>query len=195
MGPFIPAITLTDSDGVTSQLRFAEEIYKTTTGKFELLGQAMTSKGNKVKVFKANSDNSFRYKYFCHGHSLGTYRRFGYSVGSGVDVLFALEDDCYEIGADQIPVETIQLLKVGDIVSFAELSGKILHTAKVFCININPNDPLRPVIFDDIILSTKNGYRADCLQPILDTLATYPTIPMVRYWRDKLTCFDDTMQQ
>ena len=194
MGPFIPSITLTDSDGVTSQLRFAEEIYKTTTGKFELLGQAMTSKGNKVKVFKANPNNSLYNQYYCHGHSLGTYRRFGYSVGSGVDILFALEDECYEIGACQTPFEIIQLLKVGDIVSFAELSGKIIHTAKVFCININPNDPLRRVIFDEIILSTKNGYRADCLQPILDTLATYPTIKMVRFWRAR-TCFGDTMQQ
>ena len=194
MGPMFPTITFTDSDGVTSPIIINEMASPDHPAAHGRLGFAMTSKGRKVIVWKANSDNSFRYKYFCHGHSLGTYRRFGYSVGSGVDVLFALEDDCYEIGADQIPVETIQLLKVGDIVSFAELSGKILHTAKVFCININPNDPLRRVIFDEIILSTKNGYRADCLQPILDTLATYPTIKMVRFWRAR-TCFGDTMQQ
>jgi hypothetical protein len=56
----------------------------------------------------------------------------------------ALEDDYVEFGAWETVLETIQLLNFGDIVSFEDLSGNIIHTAKVSYININPNDPLRP---------------------------------------------------
>ncbi len=194
MGPFIPSITLTDPDEVTIPIIINETDCPDPEGAHGTIGFAMTSTGRLVGVWKANPNNSLYNQYYCHGHSLGTYRRFGYSVGCGDDILFALEDECYEIGACQTPFETIQLLNVGDIVYFAELSGKIIHTAKVFRININPNDPLRRLKLEEIILSTKNGYRADCLQPILDTLATYPTIKMVRFWRAR-TCFGDTMQQ
>ncbi len=164
---------MTDSDGVTQSIITNETARAGRIGALGALGSAMISKGRIVRVWKANPDNSLYNKYFCHGHSLGTYRRFGYSVGCGEAILCALEDDCYEIGAGQTPLGAIQGLKAGDIVSFAELSGKIMHTAKVFCIDINLSDPLRPVRFVDIILLTKNGYNEDCLQPILDTLSTF----------------------
>jgi hypothetical protein len=107
MGPFIPSITLTDLDGSTEMICNGEKYYKGSDGKIFGLGSAMTSKGNKVVVFKANPDHPFDEQYFCHGHALGTYRRFGYSVGCGYDILFALEDECYEIGAGQTPFDTI----------------------------------------------------------------------------------------
>jgi hypothetical protein len=183
MGPFIPAIKLTDSDGVTSELRLAEDIYETTCGEFDLLGQAMTSKGNVVRVFKADPDDPLYKQYFCHGHSLGTYRRHGYSVISAKSIFFALEDECYEIGSGQRSVSAIQLLKIGDIVSFAELSGRIMHTAKVFCLDINPSVPFGPIKLADIILSTKNGFKRACLQPILTIIRCYPKTRIIRYWR------------
>ncbi len=95
----------------------------------------------------------------------------------------------------QTVLETIQLLNFGDIVSFEELSGNIIHTAKVSYIDINPNERMRPLKFADIILSTKNDLDAECLQSILAVRAVYPEAPKMRFWRDKLTCFDDTMQQ
>jgi hypothetical protein len=55
-------------------------------------------------------------------------------VCSGVHILSALEDDYVEFGAGQTVLETIKLLNIGDIVSFAELSGNIIHTATVFYI-------------------------------------------------------------
>ncbi len=195
MGPFIPSITLTDSYGVTNEIWAGEESYMMTNGKRRSLGQAMTSKGRKVNVMKATGSGVMKLQYFCHGHSLGTYRRFGYSVCSGVHILFALEDDYVEFGAGQTVLETIQLLNIGEIVSFEDLSGNILHTAKVFYIIINPNDPLRPLKLTNIILSTKNDLDSECLQSILAVRAVYPEAPKMRFWRDKLTCFDDTMQQ
>jgi hypothetical protein len=193
MGPLIPSITLTDSDEVTSHLMTAERTEKNPNGTSFQLGNAITSKGNLVMVCKANPNDPLYYQYFCHGHSLGTYRRFGYSVCSGESILRALIDDYVEIGAGQTVSETIQLLKSGDIVSFAELSGRIMHTAKVFCIDINPNVPLRPIEFNDIILSSKNEYHPDCLQSLETTFINCQTAHMVRFWRDKLTCFDATM--
>jgi hypothetical protein len=194
MGPFIPSITLTDSDGVTQSIITNETACPGDIGAHGTVGFAMTSKGRPVMVWKANPDNSLRYKYFCHGFALDTYRRFGYSVCSDADILRALEDDYVEIGAGQSASDTIQLLKIGDIVSFAELSGKIIHTAKVFIIDINPSDPLRPVRFVDIILFSKNCFNVECLEPFLVTFINYPTIQRIRVWRAR-TCFDDTMLQ
>jgi hypothetical protein len=166
-----------------------------TDGTVSSLGQAMTSKGRKVNVMQATRSGVMKLQYFCHGHSLVTFRRFRYSVCSGVHILMALEDDYVEFGAGQTVLETIQLLNIGDIVSFAELSGNIIHTATVFYIIINPNERMRPLKFADIILSTKNDLDAECLQSILAVRAVYPEAPKMRFWRDKLTCFDDTMQQ
>ena len=193
MGPFIPSITLTDPDKITRRLMVKEKPIKDSDGVRGALGKAMTSKGRLVVVWKPNPKNSWYDKYFCHGHSLGTYRRHGYSVTSAKSIFFALEDECYEIGSGQRSVSAIQLLKIGDIVSFAELSGRIMHTAKVFCIDINPNVPLRPIEFNDIILSSKNEYHPDCLQSLETTFINCQTAHMVRFWRDKLTCFDATM--
>jgi hypothetical protein len=106
----------------------------------------------------------------------------------------ALEDDYVDIGAGQLASDTIQLLKIGDIVSFAELSGRIIHTAKVFCIDINPSDPFRPIKLADIILSTKNGYRADCLQPILTIERCYPKTKIIRFWRPISHTFWQTLE-
>jgi len=37
--------------------------------------------------------------YFCHGHSLGTYREFGYSVFSGPDLATVLRDEYLLVGS------------------------------------------------------------------------------------------------
>jgi hypothetical protein len=177
MGPFIPSITLTDSDGVTNEIWPGEMMYMMTDGMGSSLGLAMTSKGRKVNVVKADLNALLNMQYFCHGHSLGTYRRFGYSVISGVHILFALQDDYVEFGARQTVLGAMQLLKVGDIVSFEELSGKIVHSAIVSSIDINPSDPLRPIQFAEIILSTKNNYDAVCLQSILAVRELYSEAP------------------
>ncbi len=194
MGPFIPSITLTNSYGVTRTLSAGEKFYKGSDGARHEFGKAMTSKGNTVKVFKADPDDSLYDQYFCHGHSLGTYRRFGYSVCSGRSILRAFQDDYVEIVAVQTALDALQGLKVGDIISLSDFEDDIIHTAKVFLIDINPSDPFRPIKLTNIILSTKNGYDPDCLQPILAVCDAYPEAPKIRFWRAK-TCFDDTMQQ
>jgi hypothetical protein len=185
MGPFIPSITLTGPNEITCPLLESTEYREIWDEAPGVLGKAMTSRGRLVDVWKPNPKNSWCDKYFCHGHSLGTYRRYGYSVFSGKDIFFALEDECYEIGAGQRSAGAIQVLKVGDIVSFAELSGRIMHTAKVFCIDINPSDPLRPIKFADITLLTKNGCNSDYLQPILNIVRTYPMTRIIRFWRPR----------
>ena len=195
MGPFIPSITLTDPNKITSTLMAKEKPYKSPHGVHGAIGKAMTSKGRLVVVWKPNPNNSLYQQYFCHGFAIDTYFRFGYSVCSGRSILRALQDDYVEIVAVQTALDELQGLKVGDIVSFADLSGKIIHTAKVFCLDINPSVPFGPIKLADIILSTKNGFKRACLQPILTIIRSYPQTMLIRYWRDKLICLDYTMQQ
>ncbi len=194
MGPMFPSITLTDSDEKTDLIMkvAGEETFTSTTGDIVEYGTAMTSKGRLVAVWKANPSRSMSRQYYCHGFALNTYRRFGYSVCSGVSIVRALIDDYDLIGVGQTVSDAIPLLKGGDIVSFEELSAKIIHTAQFFCIDADSRDPLERIKLHDVILSTKNGLNADCLQSFATTVRTYPKTQRIRFWRAR-TCFDATL--
>ncbi len=195
MGPLIPSITLTDSDEKTDLIMkvAGEKTFTNTTGELVERGLAMTSKGRIVKVWKANPSIPIFRQYYCHGFALNTYRRFGYSVCSDADIVRALMDDYVLIDVvGQTVSDALAQLKAGDIVSFEELSAKIIHTAIVFHIRIDPSDPLEGLKLHDVILYTKNGLNADCLQSLETTFNIYPTTQRIRFWRAR-TCFDTTM--
>jgi hypothetical protein len=196
MGPMFPSITLTDSDEKTDLIMkvAGEKTFTNTTGELVERGLAMTSKGRIVKVWKANPSIPIFRQYYCHGFALNTYRRFGYSVCSGVSIVRALMDDYVLIDVvGQTVSDALAQLKAGDIVSFEELSEKIIHTAQFYCIDAEPNDPLKVLKLRDVILSTKNGLNADCIESLETTFNTYPTTQRIKFWRDKLACFDATM--
>ena len=122
-------------------------------------------------------------KYFCHGLTLGTYRKYGYTVFSGLDILKALEDDCVEIGAGQTLMAVMKLLNVGDIISFTNLQGNIIHTALVVDLHNAAQMLTENEIYYEVDLLTKNGVLAECLQSLLVVRGVYSRAPTMRYWR------------
>ncbi len=189
-----PSITLTDSDEKTYLIMkvAGDETFTSHTGEIAEYGLAMTSKGRIVQVWKANPSRLMFNQYHCHGFALNTYRRFGYSVCNGLSIARALMDDYVLIGVGQTVSDALAQLKAGDIVSFEELSEKIIHTARFFAIDIESRDPLEGLKLHDVILYTKNGLNADCLQSLETTFNIYPTTQRIRFWRAR-TCFDTTM--
>ena len=82
MGPFIPSIILTRPNTLKRTLHLSSkycEIWDNVGGR---IGIAMTSRGpsrgSLVDVWKPNTDTPMHLRYFCHGYSLDTYRRYGY---------------------------------------------------------------------------------------------------------------------
>jgi hypothetical protein len=185
MGPMFPSITLTDSDEKTDLIMkvAGEKTFTNTTGELVERGLAMTSKGRIVKVFKANPSLPIIRQYYCHGFALNTYRRFGYSVCDGLSIARALMDDYVLIDVGQTVSDGLAQLKAGDIVSFEELSAKIIHTAQFFCIDADPNDPLEGLKLSDVILLTKNGLNADSMESLETTFNLYPTTERIKFWR------------
>ncbi len=166
MGLFIPSITLTGPNKITIPLLEStvyREIWDRAPG---VLGKAMTSRSRLVKVWKANPDNQLCDKYFCHGHSLGTYCRHGYSVFSGKDILAALEDDCDEIGVFHPPWDVMKLLIAGDIISFSNLEQEIVHTVVVVNVSwyagfLGVRQTKKDTL-NEIMVTSKNGTSLEC---------------------------------
>lgn len=93
-------------------------------------GTATTRHGRKLTVWRpADSVKSEAHRYWCHGHSFGTYKDFGFSPFSGPDVETLLSDEWQRI--DKKPA-------VGDVLVFRASAageghdaGAILHTALI----------------------------------------------------------------
>jgi hypothetical protein len=113
---------------------------------------ACTNRGNQVKVWVSDPNNPDVWKYFCHGHALGTYALFGYTVFSGDALQTVLKDEWALVG-------NVHNAQVGDIVvwhgyhktkdrRFADHSALILKIKR-------GNDGLANV--HKTTLSSKNG--------------------------------------
>lgn len=107
--------------------------------------EAQTDAGSTVTVWQAAMVYQDQYRYWCHGHSLGTYNQFDYSVYSGGDMATAIRDEW-----TNIPPASAQ---AGDL---AVWTNGWNHSAKfvtpvVTGGNIDPNAST---------LSTKNGQNA-----------------------------------
>lgn len=71
--------------------------------------QACTNTGRQVNVWVSAPAAPVNSQYFCHGHALGTYAAFGYTVFSGADLQAVLQDEWLLVGG-------LQHAKMGDIV-------------------------------------------------------------------------------
>ncbi len=113
---------------------------------------------------------------------------------TGDHVKAALEDDYVEIGARKTPEKMKKLLIAGGIISFANVEKWILHTGVV--VNVPVSLPGTEVnVLNRVEVNSKNGTNLEFVQSIFDLCGVYPDTQKMRFWRDKLTCFDDTMQQ
>ncbi len=109
--------------------------------------EVSTDAGSTVTAWVAYSPYTNRLRYWCHGHSLGTYNNsvFGYSVYSGKDMARVIADEWRSISQAQT--------QSGDI---AVWTAGYDHSAKF----VNPvitNGQLDP---NASTLSTKNGQNA-----------------------------------
>lgn len=185
MGPLIPSITLTDPNGITRTLIDNNPPCPGWDGVPGTEGRAITSRGRVVDVWKPDPNNSISLKYFCHGHTLGTYREYGYSVFSGQHVLTALEDDYNEIGIGQTPNNALNLVIPGDIISFSDTDRVVLHTALVVNVPMINGNPSGKNNRGNVTVWTKNGQIPECVQKLSATCQVYKNSLNLRYWRSK----------
>lgn len=182
MGPLIPSITVTDPNGITNTLIDNDSPCPGWEGVPGTEGKALTSRGRVVVVWKPDPNNSIDKRYFCHGHTLDTYRRYGYSVFSGRHVLAALIDDYIIIGSGQ---EALNLVIPNDIISFGDMSGTILHTALVVNVPMANGIPTGKNNQGNVTVWTKNGQMPECVQKLSATCQVYKDSLNLRYWRAK----------
>jgi hypothetical protein len=67
-------------------------------------------------------------RYFCHGHSLGTYSNFGYTVMSGPDLHRVLADEYFKVGT--LGFGNLRLIFKNDIIVWWQGLNAI-HSARV----------------------------------------------------------------
>lgn len=183
MGPALPSITLTTPTGATHTLLDNAIPHAGWAGVNGTRGRAMTNRGNAVSIWTPDPANTIDRRYFCHGHTLDTYRLYGYSVFSGASVLTALVDDYNELGAALAPPNALNLAIPGDIVSFSDGAGVVLHTSLVVNVPMNGMLPSGQNTRDTVTVWTKNGQHPECVQLLSATCAAYSNAPVLRFWR------------
>jgi uncharacterized protein DUF4157 len=121
--------------------------------------QVSTDAGTGIPAWVAYSGYPENLRYWCHGHTFGTYARHGYSVYSGNPVTAVISDEWQSI-ADK---DT----KPGDITMAVSTFD---HSA------IFTNVTLAGTTFDDTatMLSTKNGQNALKTDSFAGVKAAYP---------------------
>ncbi|MCX7099674.1 MAG: hypothetical protein NTV43_17410 [Methylococcales bacterium] len=130
---------------------------------------AFTNRGRPIKVWRASPANEPRYQYFCHGLTLGTYRRYKYSVFSGDDVLKVLQDEFTCIGNNLNDVQQ------GDVISWQDPRKGVVHTSLII------NCAGTPRALDNIYVWTKNGFQQEKTTVLSEVQQTYP-FPIL-FWR------------
>lgn len=130
---------------------------------------ATTDGGSTVAVWKAYSPLQYQYHYWCHGHSLGTFYDFGYSVYSGSPMATVIRDEWTPVQ----PANT----QAGDIAVWTNDWG---HSAKF----------ITPVISNGTLdtraslLSSKNGQDA-VADLSIDQIATTYGNAGIRVYRQR----------
>lgn len=187
MGPIFPTVTLTDPNGQTIILHENDIPCSLRSSEDRTTHRAITSKGRVIFVWKPHANNLARNTHFiCHGHSLGTYYKYGYSVCSGRNATKALEDDYIEIGAEQSLADAIKQVTCGDIVSFSDWYGRVNHSSLV----VRYPEQIQGLTTDDImrqiLVWTKNGTFALMVQQLMATWRLYYSgmnCERIRFWR------------
>lgn len=101
---------------------------------------AMTNLDNQVGIWIPRGENVVQFKYFCHGHALGTYYLHGYSV-LGRDMPIALRDEWEELSHQND-------VRAGDIVVWFD-GEDITHSALINRVNE-----------ENLFLCSKNGFKS-----------------------------------
>ena len=97
-------------------------------------------------------------RYWCHGHSLGTYVNYDYSIYSGQDMATVVKDEWTNVK----PEET----KAGDI---AVWTSGFNHSARF----TNPVIENRQLVPEKSMLSTKNGQAPLAAKTLSSIVLTY----------------------
>lgn len=104
-------------------------------------------------------------QYWCHGYSLKTFKKFGYSLyGSSVPVV--LKDEYFPLEPNEI--------KKGDVISFHNFKGEIIHTARI-------KDPKKPL--SETMVKTKNGPSELETCKLKLVQGVYPSAVKLKFWR------------
>ncbi len=145
--------------------------------------KARTSKHRVVTVWVPDDGNDINTQYFCHGHTLDTYRLFKYSVFSGEFIKMALQDEYNEITVND-QVLALNKIKPGDIISFSNNDNVILHTSLVVNVPMNNGTAAeKGYNRKNVSVWTKNGRKAATVEKLLETCAQYTEAPKLRYWQ------------
>jgi hypothetical protein len=105
-----------------------------------------TDVGNLVNVWVPEDNVPLNHRYFCHGHALGTYYQYGYTVFSNDDLSTVLRDEYFLVGS-------LHHLHAGDIVVWRGIHG-FDHSAIVNSIHAMDANGVVP---SQTFLSSKNG--------------------------------------
>lgn len=108
--------------------------------------RAQTDKGNLVPVWVAHNTQDKNERYFCHGHALGTYEKYGYTVLSGEGLKTVLRDEYKEVMWAQAGV--------GDLVVWFNKTDLPVHSAILTKFQRDENNRF---MRDQTTLSSKNG--------------------------------------
>jgi hypothetical protein len=129
--------------------------------------------GKAVSVYYANTrqkDPTYPQGYFCHGRTLGTHARYGYSV-YGECVQTVLNDE-------YTSVLGLQLAKPGDVVLFSGKADETMHTCMIV------NCATTPRMQTNVTVWTKNGHDIDRVCTLADVVLEYKPNKL-SYWREK----------
>ena len=120
--------------------------------------EVSTDGGSTVTGWRAYYVWKDQLRYWCHGHSLGTYNQYDYSIYSGPSMAAAVKDEWTNIPPDQT--------QAGDI---AVWTAGFDHSAK-FTKPVIEKGQLVP---DKSELSTKNGQAPLAVKTLTDIAGTY----------------------
>lgn len=122
--------------------------------------EVQTDGGTTVLAWRAYKRWKRRLRYWCHGHSLGTFKKYRYSVYSGSPMQTVVKDEWTSVAPDTT--------KAGDI---AVWTAGFDHSAK-FTKPVLTSGQLDP---DKSKLSTKNGQGSLAVKTLTSIFGTYGT--------------------
>ena len=120
--------------------------------------EVSTDGGSTVTGWRAYLVWQYQLRYWCHGHSLGTYDKYDYSIYSGPPMATVVKDEWTNVAPDQT--------KAGDI---AVWTAGFNHSA-LFTKPVIENGQLVP---DKSVLSTKNGQAPLAVKTLTNIMGTY----------------------
>jgi hypothetical protein len=117
-----------------------------------------TDSGSTLSGWSAYKVWKYELSFWCHGHSLGTFYKDGYSIYSGGPMKTVVQDEWHNVPPDQTKAEDIAVWTRGHD-----------HSAK-FTQPVIESGQLVP---DKSMLSTKNGQDPLAVKTLTDIMGTY----------------------